>query len=271
MRVFSKMWIPAVMLTVGLAVPCYAERIVVEGSTTVLPIAQKAAEVFMQKNASADISVRGGGSGVGAASLIDGSCDIADMSRSMKDAELEKAVTNGRNPKAHVVAMDGIAVITNPSVGIKALNKKQVKDIFTGKVSDWAQVGGKSGKIIAISRDTSSGTYEAFGELALDKQKPRADALLQASNQAVANAVARTPGSIGYVGLAFMSGDVTVVTIDGVMPSKETVLTKKYAYGRPLFMYTNGEPNGLAGEFLDFILGKEGQAIADEEGYVGLK
>ncbi len=271
MKVFSKTLIPAVMLTLGLAIPSYAEKVVLEGSTTVLPIAQKAAEVFMQKNPGIDISVRGGGSGVGAASLIDGACDIADMSRSMKDAELEKAVTNGKSPVAHVIAMDGIAVIVNPSSGVKALTKKQVKGIFTGKISDWSEVGGRAGRIIVVSRDTSSGTYEAFGELALEKEKPRADALLQASNQAVANTVARTPGAIGYVGLAFMSGDVVAVTIDGILPSKENVLTKKYAYGRPLFMYTNGEPKGPVKEFIDFVMSKDGQMIADEEGYVGLK
>ncbi len=253
------------------AAPCYAERIVVEGSTTVLPLAQRAAEEFMKENSSADIVVRGGGSGVGIASLIDGTCDVADASRSMKDTELDKAVANGRNPKAHVVAMDGIAILVHPTNPVNGLTKQQVKDIFTGKISDWSQVGGNAGKIVVISRDTSSGTYEAFSELAMDKQKPRADALLQASNQAVASTVARTPGAIGYAGLAFISESAKSVTVNGVEATKANVLSKKYPYGRPLFMYTDGSPEGLTKEFIEFVKSQKGQAIADEEGYVGLR
>lgn len=259
------------MLVMGVAMPCYAEKIVMEGSTTVLPIAQKAAEVYMGKNSSADISVRGGGSGVGIASLIDGTCDIADSSRPVKDTELDKAVTNGKSLKAHVIAMDGIAVIVNPSNKITALTKKQVKDIYTGKISNWSQLGGNDEKIVVISRDTSSGTFEAFGELALDKEKVRPDAIMQASNQAIASTVARTPGGIGYVGLGFLSSSVKALEIDGVLPSKETVLNNKYPIGRPLFMYTNGEPKGLAKEVIDSIKSPEGQKLVEEDGFVPLK
>ena len=159
-------------LAVGIAIPCYAEKVVMEGSTTVLPIAQKAAEVFMQKNPNADISVRGGGSGVGIASIIDGMCDIANSSRPIKDTELDKGVTNGKDIKAHVIAMDGICVIVHPSNSVKALSKKQIKDIYIGSVSNWSQVGGKDEKIVVISRDSSSGTFEAFGTLALEKAQP---------------------------------------------------------------------------------------------------
>jgi phosphate transport system substrate-binding protein len=259
------------LLVLSFATPCFAAKIVVAGSTTVLPIAQKAAEVYMQKDPSADISVRGGGSGVGISSIIQGTCDVADSSRPIKEAELDKAVTLGRDIKAHVIAMDGIAVVVNPRNGVNALNKKQLKDIFTGKISDWADVGGVSGKIVVISRDSSSGTFEAFGELALNKEKVRADALMQASNQAVASTVSRTPEAIGYVGLGFMNEGVKPLEVEGVMPSKESVLTGKYALGRPLFMYTNGVPKGLAKAFIDFIKSDDGQKLVDEEGYVGLK
>jgi phosphate transport system substrate-binding protein len=208
---------------------------------------------------------------VGIASLIDGTCDIADSSRSIKDTELDNAVTRGKSIKAHVIAMDGIAVIVNSANKVNALSKKQVKDIYTGKISNWSQVGGDYQKIVVVSRDTSSGTFEAFGELALDKQKIRPDAVMQASNQAVASTVARTPGAIGYVGLGFLSDEVKALEIDGVMPSKETVLNSKYPIGRPLFMYTNGEPKGLAKEIIDFIKSPEGQKLVDEEGFVALK
>ncbi|MFA5157365.1 MAG: PstS family phosphate ABC transporter substrate-binding protein [Candidatus Omnitrophota bacterium] len=270
MKVFGKVWV-LTLLALGFALPCYAEKIVVAGSTTVLPIAQKAAEVFMDKNSSADISVRGGGSSVGIASLIDGTCDIADASRAIKDAELDKAVSNGRSPKAHVVAMDGICVVVHPSNDISALSSKQIKDIFTGAVSNWKDVGGSDEKIVVIARDSASGTFEAFGELVLKGGKTRPDALLQASNQAVASTVSRTTGAIGYIGLGYVTSAVKALVVDGVEASKKTVLTGEYPVGRPLFMYTNGAPKGLIKEFIDFILSQEGQKLAEEEGFVGLK
>ncbi len=260
-----------VSIVLGLIVPCYAEKMVIEGSTTLLPIAQKAAEVFMGNDSAADISVRGGGSGVGIASIIDGTCDIGDASRSIKDSELDRAAVLGRDIKAHVVAMDGIAVIVNQENKVSTLTKKQLKDIYTGKISNWSQVGGGDQKIVAISRDSSSGTFEAFGTLALEGAKVRPDALMQASNQAVASIVARTPQAIGYVGLGFMSGNVKAIEYEGVMPSKETVLSGKYPLGRPLFMYTNGVPRGLVKEFIDFVKSPQGQKLAEEEGFVALK
>jgi phosphate transport system substrate-binding protein len=248
-----------------------AENITIKGSTTVLPIAQACAEAYMEENPAVNISVQGGGSGVGIASLIDGTADIGDASRSIKDKEIDRAVSLGVTPKAHVVAMDGIAVVVHPSNNIDALTKEQVKAIYTGSISDWSQVGGSAGKIVVISRDTSSGTYEAFNKLALNKAKVRPDALLQASNQAVATTVANTPAAIGYVGLGYVSGRLKVLPIDGVMPSKETVLSGKYAYSRPLFMYTNGTPKGAVKKFIDFVLGETGQYLAEENGFVGLK
>ncbi len=243
----------------------------IKGSTTVLPIAQACAEVYMDDNPGVNISVQGGGSGVGIASLIDGTCDIADASRSIKDKELDKAVSNGREPKAHVVAMDGIAVIVHPSNSISAMKKSEIKAIYTGGISMWSSAGGSGGKIVVISRDSASGTFETFNNLALDKAKVRPDALLEASNQAVAMTVARTPGAIGYVGLGYVSSKVKAVSVNGVMPSKETVLSGKYMLARPLFMYTDGKPTGVVKDFIDFVLSSQGQKIAEENGYIGLK
>ncbi len=246
-----------------------AASITIKGSTTVLPIAQEAAESFMYDNPDVNISVQGGGSGVGIASIIDGTADIGDASRPIKDKELAKAVANKVEVKAHVVAMDGIAVIVHPSNPLRALSKSQLKDIYTGKVSSWSSLGG-SGKIVVISRDSASGTYETFYNLALGKTRVKPDALLQASNQAVLNTVARTPGAIGYVGLGYVNETVKAIPIDGVMPSKETVLSGEYPLARPLFMYTNGKPQGVVKEFLDFVKSDEGQLIAEDVGYVGL-
>ena len=265
----SMVFAAAMMLAAGTV--CAAEKVVVEGSTTVLPIAQKTAEVFMDMHSDIDVSVRGGGSGVGIASLLDGSCDIADSSRAMKDTEYDKAAAKKKDPKAFVVAMDGIAVVVNNSNGITGLEKKQVKDIYTGAVSDWSAVGGQAGKIVVVSRDTSSGTFEAFGELVLKGAKVRPDALMQASNQAIASIVAKTPGAIGYVGLGYITDSVKVLKIDGIVPGKDTVLSGKYPVSRPLFMYTNGNPKGAVKGFIEFVTGPEGQKIVDEEGFVALK
>lgn len=247
------------------------KTVVCEGSTTVLPIAQAAAEAYMDKNADAKITIRGGGSGVGITSFIEGRCDIADASRSMKDAELQKAASNGRDAKAHVIAMDGICVIVSPSNNIGELSKQQVMDIYTGKINNWSKLGGSDDKIIVISRDSASGTFEAFGVLALGGKKVRSDALMQASNQGIASTVAKTPGAIGYVGLGYVTPSVKAVKISGITASRETVLSGKYPYSRPLFMYTNGQPQGNVKDFIDFILSSEGQKIVEEQGFVGLK
>ena len=245
--------------------------ITIKGSTTVLPIAQATAERFMQKNSNVSISVQGGGSSVGIASIIDGTADIGDASRPIKDKELDKAVTNGVSPKANVVAMDGIAVIVNSSNAISEMTRQQIKDIYTGKISEWPAVGVSGGKIVVVSRDSASGTFEAFTEKALDGQKTRPDSLLQASNQAVAQTVASTPGAIGYIGLGYMSAAVKPVKVDGVECTKDTVLSGTYPLARPLFMYTNGTPKGALKEYMDFVLSAEGQQLVEENGFVSLK
>lgn len=241
--------------------------ITIKGSTTVLPIAQACAEAYMDENPDVNISVQGGGSGVGIASIIDGTTDIGDASRPIKDKELDKAASNGVKPKAHVVAMDGIAVVVHPSNPISALEKSRIKDIYTGKVSKWSD----GSAIVVISRDSASGTFEAFNKLALDKAKVRPDALLQASNRAVATTVGKTPGAIGYIGLGYLTNEVKAITVDGIMVSKETVLSDEYPLSRPLFMYTNGTPSGAIKDFIDFVKSEEGQAIAEKNGYVGLR
>jgi phosphate transport system substrate-binding protein len=259
------------IVTLGLASPLLAGKVVLEGSTTVLPIAQKAAEVFMKNNPGADLSVRGGGSGVGIASIIDGTCDIADASRAVKPDELAKAAKKGRDLKAHVIAMDGISHIVNPANTITNLSRAQIKQIYTSRAANWKEFGGPDLKIVVISRDSSSGTFEAFSELVLDKKKVRPDAIMQASNQGIASIVARTPGAIGYVGLGYVSASVKAISVDGVMPSRETVLKNKYPITRPLFMYTVGAPQGDIRKFVDFVKSPEGQKIVGEEGFVPLK
>ncbi|MDO9464890.1 MAG: phosphate ABC transporter substrate-binding protein [bacterium] len=247
------------------------DRLVIQGSTTVLPIAQNCAEVFMQKHPKADISVRGGGSGTGIAGLIDGICDIADSSRPIKSKELTNAVNRKVDPVAHIVAMDGIAVIVHISNPVSKLSLTQLKDIYTGKVSNWNQLGGENKEIVAISRDVASGTYECFSKLALKKERVRPDALLQASNAAVVSTVKQTKGAIGYVGMGYLSSNVKGLAVEDIQPSIETVQKGTYPISRPLFMYTNGKPKGLAKDFMDFVLSEDGQEIVKKQGFVSLK
>lgn len=242
--------------------------ITVKGSTTVLPIAQVTAEIFMEQNPDIDISVQGGGSGVGITSLIDGTTDIASSSRKIKAKEMERAHSAGIDPYGNIIAMDGIAIVVHPSNIKNYLTRDQIKAIYTGTVSNWSQIGGENRKIVVISRDTSSGTYEAFETLALDREKVRPDALVTASNQAVNMTVAQTPGAVGYLGLGYLTKKVKAVGVDGIKCTKQTVVSGKYPLSRPLFMYTRGKPQGTVKRYIDYVIGQEGQKLVEEEGFV---
>lgn len=247
-----------------------ADTLTIQGSSTVLPIAQRAAEVYMQQNPGINISVRGGGSGNGIAALIDGAVDIADASRFIKDKEVKAAIDNGIYPVPHRVAMDGIAVVVNPANPVEDLSLEDVKKIYTGEVSNWKELGGIDQEIVVVSRDSSSGTFEVFNEIVLMGERLRPDSLLQASNGAVSGVVAETEGAIGYVGLGYLSEQLKAIKIDGVAPNNATVASGKFPIARPLFMFTNGWPEGLTADFINFVLSKEGQKIAEEQGYVPL-
>jgi len=260
----------------GLAGARGENRLSIQGSTTVLPIAQAVAEEYMDLAdrgllPEVDITVRGGGSGVGIAALLDGTIDIANASRSIKSKEIEKAKAKGIEPFATVIAKDGIAVIVHPSNSVTALNLEDIRVIYAGQISNWSRVGGEEKSIVVISRDTASGTFETFKKLALKDEKVRNDALMLASNQAVATTVARTPGAIGYVGLGYLSAEVKALEIEGVRPSQETVVSGEYKLSRSLFMYTSRKPQGLAKKFLDFVLSLAGQRIVEDLGFVRLR
>ncbi len=247
------------------------ESLTLTGSTTVLPIVQKAAETFMDINPNARISVRGGGSGVGISALIDGTTDIANASRAIKAEEIEQAHGKGVSPVETAIAMDGIAIIVHSSNSIKGISLEQIKAIYTGEISDWQEIGGKSGPIIIVSRDVSSGTFDTFKKLVLSGEKTRADALMLASNNAVTTTVANTPGAIGYVGLGYLIGDVAALEVNGVYPSQKTIIDGEYKLARYLYMYTNGDPQGVGKEFIDFILSPQGQKIVEEQGFIPIR
>jgi len=244
------------------------DQLVITGSTTVLPIAQACAEAFMDANPDVDVTVRGGGSGVGIAALLDGTCDIADASRAIKTKELAAAREKGIEPLEHIVALDGIAVVVNTEVPVDGLTIEQIRDIYTGKINNWKDLGGPSKTIVTVSRDVSSGTFEVFKEKVLEGEAVRDDALKVASNQAALTTVSSTPFAIGYIGLGYLSSKVKAIKVDGVEPSKETAKSGEFPIVRPLYMYTNGELKGLAKQFIDFVLSEKGQAITGELGYV---
>jgi phosphate transport system substrate-binding protein len=274
-QIISKItWLVAAVFIIAIPasmVHAAGNTFTMKGSTTVLPVAQAAAEAFMDKNPGVRISVQGGGSGVGIASLLDKTTDIANSSRKIKPEEVEKAKASGVTPNEIPIALDGIAVIVHPSNSVKALTKVQIKEIFTGKITNWSELGGKNAKIVAVNRDTSSGTFEAFELLALNKEKVRPDALTTASNQAVAQIVTQTPNAIGYVGYGFLSPKVKAVTVDKITCTKQTIQSGKYPLSRYLYVYTNGKPSGSVSKFIDFLLSPEGRKLVVGEGFVEIK
>ena len=269
MKKFKMLLVALMMFTVAL-VAVAEEKIVIDGSTTVGPIAKAFAEYYMNNNPGVNITVSESGSGNGAKSLVNNVCDIADMSRFMKDKEFKAAVDNGIMPVAHVIAMDGIAMIVHPSNKITKLTVEDVRNIYLGKVTNWKELGGSDQKIVIISRDTNSGTYETFEGLVMKKEKMSEKAEYVGSNGAARQRVQSTKGAIGFVGLGFVDRSVKALKINNIEPTMETIATGKYPIARPLYMFTNGYPklgSHLHG-FITLYLTSKGQEIVEEIGFV---
>lgn len=252
--------------------PVMAEEttVSISGSTTVLPIASACAEAFMDAHPDVDVQVSGGGSGAGIKAMGEGVVSLAMASRELKDEEK----TAYPELQTVAVAKDGIAVIVNPENPVEALTLSQLKDIYTGTVSGWQDIGGETAKIEIVGRDSASGTREFFFEKVLHKEDFTKFMLEKNSNGAVQQYVSQTPTAIGYVGMGFEDG-VKVIEIKGddgknSKPSVETVKSGAYPLSRELYFVTAGEPEGLAKEFLDFVLSAEGQKIVEEQGFVSL-
>ena len=239
------------------------ETISIAGSTTVLPVAQAAAEEYMNQHSNADIQVSGGGSGVGATSVIGGTADIGMLSRDLKASEKE-----GNTLKEFVVGKDGIALVGHPSNTASDLSLEQVKAIYQGTITNWKEVGGADSEIVLIGRDSSSGTREFFTEFILDKEDAAKEMQELNSNGAVAQAVSITPGAIGYVSLEYVDDSLKAFSIGGVAPTVDNVISGIYEINRPLLMITSGEPEGLAADYLAFILSEEGQQILKDSGFI---
>lgn len=244
----------------------------VEGSDTMVNLANSWAEQFMTANPNVNIAVKGGGSGNGIAALINGTVDFANASREMKPEEIDQAKGKGVNPVETAVARDGIAVIVNPANSVTGLTKDQLGKIYRGEITNWKDVGGDDQEIVLLSRDSSSGTYEYFKEaiVGADKNYAKAAKLL-ASNQAIVDETKGNDAAIGYIGLGYETPDVKVLQIDGVAASTATVLDGTYPISRELFMYSNGDPTGVSKSYIDWILGPEGQKVVTDEGFVPLE
>lgn len=246
------------------------EKIVIDGSTTVGPIAKAFADFYKETNPDVNITISESGSGNGVKSLINGACNIANLSRFMKDGEFKSCVEKGVLPVAHVVAYDGLAVIVNPENKVGALTMEQVSDIYQGKIANWKELGGDDMPIVIVSRDTNSGTYETFNELVLLKKPVAKNAEYVGSNGQARTRVNSTKGAIAYVGLGFADNSVKALSINGILPNAKNISSGKYPISRPLFMFTNGYPK-MGGNVYNFVtlhLSEEGREIISDLGFI---
>ncbi len=252
------------------AAPAGPMTLQIEGSTTVGPIADEFTEAFKKLHPDITITVKKTGSGDGAAALLDGRCQIATMSRFMKPEEFKKAVEKGVMPVAHAIALDAVCVVVHPSNSVAGLTVQQIQDIYTGKTTNWKELGGPDAPIVVISRDTSSGTYESFSHIVMGKQKMAQTVEYVNSNPQAYSRVATTAGAIGYVGLGFVDEKVKALTVNGVIPNKATITAGQYPISRPLFLFTNGYPElgSSVYAFCVFYLTEKGQEIIEAKGFI---
>lgn len=253
-----------------------------KGSDTIVNLALAWAEKYQSIHKDVRISVTGGGSGTGIAALLNGTVDIANASRQIKDEEVDEAKSKGIDPVEFIIARDAIAVIVNPENPVSQLTLKQISDIYSGKINNWREVGGEDRPIVRLSRETNSGTHVYFLETVLrlgnseEKTLFSMDTLLLPSSEGIIAEVRQNPNAIGYDGLGYVPDDLKMIAIaeDGgayVLPAIETVNDKSYPIARDLYMYTNGEPAGVVKEYLDWILSPEAQEIVAELGFVPIE
>lgn len=250
----------------------HAQSLAIKGSDTLgARLVPQLVEAFELKNANAPCQTATDGSTSGIAAIIDGTTDIGMVSRPIRTTEESAGAVKGVTFKPTLVAFDGIAVIVNANSPVKNLTKKQVEHVFTGDISDWSALGGNAGKISLYTRNTASGTYSAFKELAMHRRDYSSRGQKMAGNEQIAAEIARNPNGIGYVGFAFIrTPGVRAVSIDGIELSDASVRSHAYPFSRPTFYFTNGDPSGSAKRFVDFTLSEEGQKIVQQIGFVSI-
>lgn len=230
-----------------------ADKLNVSGSTTILPIAEEAADAFQKAHTGTSVLVSGLGSSAGIEAVSAGTAQIGTSSRDLKPEESKLGLVD------FPIAYDGIAVIVNPANGVDGLTSAQLRDIFSGKITNWSQVGGADRAIELVNRDEASGTREAFQKLVMKDAKFDPAATVLPGTGQVRDVVARAPGAIGYISLGFVkarfsNAQVKAIAVDGVSPSEKTVADKTYPVGRVLHFFTKGKPTGLTKQFVDFVL-----------------
>lgn len=249
----------------------------IKGSDTVLPLSQKEAESYMKTNPSATVTVTGGGSGVGISALLTGTTDIAQASRKIKFSEKQKLQEGGKTAKEVIVAYDALAVVVHPANKVTKLTREQLEGIFTGKITNWKEVGGADLKIVPYSRETSSGTYEFFKESVLKNKNYMNGIMSMPATGAIIQSVSQTKGAIGYVGLAYLNESVKAVHIsyDGgknyTEPSVANAKNKTYPVVRPLYFYYEVKSEKTVKPFIDYVLSAAGQKIVSEVGFITVK
>jgi phosphate transport system substrate-binding protein len=248
----------------------------VKGSDTCLPLVQKEAENYMRGNSRNSVTVIGGGSGVGFSALIEGSTDMSMASRKIKFEEKNKLREGGKSVKEVVMAYDALAVIVNPRNQVSKLTREQLEGIFTGKITNWKQVGGANLAIVPYSRETSSGTYEFFKEHVLRNKNYKNGIMSMPATGAIVQSVSQTPGAIGYVGLAYLNRKVKTVSVSYdkgkhyVAPSVANAKNKTYPVVRPLFLYYTLNMKNKVTPFINYVLSPAGQRIVSQVGYIPL-
>jgi phosphate transport system substrate-binding protein len=251
-----------------------------KGSDTLLQVAQALAEAYKKLETGVDVTVTGGGSGTGFKAILDGTADIADSSRKIKDEETKAAKDKGIELVENLIAYDGIAVIVNKANPIEKVTVDELAALYTATTTDWTALGGK-GEVVLLSRDSTSGTHEYFKEHVLNKGDSKgkedfaASAVMVQSNDQIRSQVAETAGAIGYIGLGYVDDSVKVVPIVGkdgkaVSPSIATVKDGTYPISRPLFMYTKRDASAAITKLIEWIKGAEGQKIVKDQGFVPL-
>ncbi|MEN8134674.1 MAG: PstS family phosphate ABC transporter substrate-binding protein [Thermodesulfobacteriota bacterium] len=257
-----------------------ARYLTIKGSDTMVHLVSSWAEQFMTDHPDADLSVTGGGSGTGIAALLNGTTDICAASRKIKKKEMDLAASKGISPVEYEVALDGIAVVVNPANPINELTLEELRKIFTGAVSNWAQLGGPDKQILVMSRESSSGTFVFFQKLVLEKRDYTDKALFMPGTSAIINNIVNDQWSIGYVGLGYTKDakdKIKVVNVaakkgsPAIIPSEISVKDGSYPIARPLFLYTAGPASGIKKDFIDFALNNSGQKIVRETGYVAIR
>lgn len=239
----------------------------IAGSTSVQPLVEKLAEVYMAANRGVRIDVQGGGSSVGVKSVAQAMADIGNISRELQDTERQSYP----DLQVHKIALEGMAAVVHPGVVVDRLTTAQVQGIFAGEITNWSEVGGAARPIVIVAREEGSGTRDYFQERFMGQEKQiAAEAILQNANGALRTAVSSTPNAIGFLSFGYLDAATKALAIDGVEPRLENIRNGSYSAVRPFSMLTRGEPSAPVEAFLGWILSDEGQRVVESEGYLAV-